>query len=305
MSTVSLENENLRLEINPEVGASIAAFHAKLGSGWVGVMRDAPRPLPEKSSPYSSFTLAPYSNRIRGAKFLFEGKEYQLRPTNPEGNVVAGITIHGDVRNRPWKVEQTEDRLVCRFSSGDFEDINWPWPFVMRQIYRLDGPALQMGLELTNASDSEMPAGFGIHPYFTRTLPGSGDGVLQFRARGYYVPDETLIPSEGMKPIPAELDFSRPRALGEQHVDTVFGGWDGMATLSWPDSGVQMTLEADPIFSHFVVFTAPDRTLALEPVSNATDGFNLMARGVRGTGVRILEPGGSLMGTIQISIEGL
>jgi len=305
MPTVSLENTHLRLEINPEVGASPLAFEANLGESWVPIMRPTPRPLPEKSSPYSSYTLAPYSNRIRQAKFVFEGQEYSLQPHKPEGNVVAGITIHGDVRNRPWRVEKTDQRLIGYFDSRDFADINWPWPFKMRQIYRLEGSALLMGLELTNTSDNEMPAGFGIHPYFMRTLPGSRDGILQFAAKGYYLPDETLIPTEGMKPIPAELDFSRPRSPGSQHIDTVFGGWEGKATLSWPGSNLQMILEADPVFSHFVVFTAPDGTLALEPVSNATDGFNLMAKGIRGTGVRILEPGGSLRGTIRIAIESV
>ena len=305
MSTLSLENPHLRLEINPEVGASPAAFEANWHGEWVPVMRPTPRPLPEKSSPYSSFTLAPYSNRIRGARFEFAGREYQLHPNKPEGNVVAGITIHGDVRNRPWQAERAGDTLICRFDSSEFPDSNWPWPFNMVQTYRLDGNTLVTQLELTNASDEEMPAGFGIHPYFMRTLPGSGDAMLQFRAKGYYLPDETLIPTEGMKPVPPKLDFSRPRSPGDQHIDTVFGGWEGTATLECPDSDLRMTIAADPIFSHFVVFTAPDGTLALEPVSNATDGFNLMAKGVRGTGVRILEPGGGLSGTIKMTIEGV
>lgn len=306
MPIETLENAQLRLEINPEVGASPAAFEAKRGGERLPILRPTPRPLPEKSSPYSSFTLIPYSNRIRGARFVFQGREYQLVANKPEGNVVAGITIHGDVRNRPWQVEKPEETtLVCHFDSAEFPDSNWPWPYTVRKTYRLDGNTLETRLELTNASDEEMPAGFGIHPYFVRRLPGSGDAFLQFRAKGYYIPDETLIPTEGMQPVPPELDFSTPRSPGDQHIDTVFGSWDGTASLSWPGSSVRMILEADPIFSHLVVFTAPDRTLALEPVSNATDGFNLMARGVRGTGVRILEPGGSLTGTIKMTIEEL
>jgi len=306
MATKILENAHLRLEINPEVGASPAAFEAKRGGTWLPILRPTPRPLPEKSSPYSSFTLAPYSNRIRGARFSFQGREYLLKANPPEGNVVAGITIHGDVRNRPWQVErETPDTLVARFDSARFPDSNWPWAYRVEVTYRLEQNTLETHLELINASSEEMPAGFGIHPYFMRALAGSEDARLQFQAKGYYIPDETLIPTEGMQPIPPELDFRLPRSPGHQHIDTVFGGWGGTARLEWPGSGVHLHLEADPVFSHFVVFTAPDGTLALEPVSNATDGFNLMAKGVRGTGVRILEPGGSLAGSIRMTIAGL
>ncbi|MCV4607452.1 hypothetical protein OFB74_31605, partial [Escherichia coli] len=88
------------------------------------------------------------------------------------------------------------------------------------------------------------------------------------------------IPDGPMGAVPAELDFSRSRALGGQKGNGVYGGWDGRAVLEWPGSGVRMRLEADPVFAHLVVFTAPDGTLAVEPVTNATDGFNLMAQGV-------------------------
>jgi aldose 1-epimerase len=297
----TLESGLLRLEVNPEVGASVAAFEARLGGGWVPVMRPTPRPLPDKSSPYSSFTLAPYSNRIRGARFGFAGREYRLRPNTPEGNAQ-----HGDVRNRPWQVEQPNpDTLLCSFESGWFEDVNWPWAFRLLKTYRLEGNLLDTVLELTNASDGPMPAGFGLHPYFVWRLPGSQDVELQFGAKGYYRTDEGLIPEGPMGAVPAELDFSRRRALGDQKVNGVYGGWDGQAVLEWPGSGVRLRLEADPVFSHLVVFTAPDGTLAVEPVTNATDGFNLMAKGVEGHGVVVLGPGESLKGRVRLRLEGL
>ncbi|MER3444037.1 MAG: aldose 1-epimerase [Meiothermus sp.] len=296
----ALESSLLRLEVNPEVGASVAAFEARLRGEWVPVIRPTPRPLPQRSSPYSSFTLAPYSNRIRGARFRFAGREYRLEPNTPEGNAQ-----HGDVRNRSWQVEKPDPgTLVCSFESGWFEDVNWPWAFTLLKTYRLEGNTFDTVLELTNASDEPMPAGFGLHPYFVWRLPGSRDVELQFSAKGYYRTDASLIPDGPMGAVPAELDFSRPRALGEQKVNGVYGGWDGRARLEWPGSGVRMRLEADPVFAHLVVFTAPDGTLAVEPVTNATDGFNLMAQGVEGHGVMVLGPGERLRGRVRLRLEG-
>jgi hypothetical protein len=40
----------------------------------------------------------------------------------------------------------------------------------------------------------------------------------------------------------------------------------------------------------------------VEPVSNANDGFNRMARGVVGHGVAVLEPGRRLSGRILIGL---
>jgi aldose 1-epimerase len=62
-------------------------------------------------------------------------------------------------------------------------------------------------------------------------------------------------------------------------------------------------MTCDVIFSHLVVFTAPDGSLAVEPVTHATDGFNLMARGVEGTGVKVLEPGEMVAGTVTLSVR--
>ena len=45
-------------------------------------------------------------------------------------------------------------------------------------------------------------------------------------------------------------------------------------------------------------------SLALEPVSHATDAFNLAARGVAGVDMRTLAPGQSLAGTMRVSLGG-
>ena len=44
------------------------------------------------------------------------------------------------------------------------------------------------------------------------------------------------------------------------------------------------------------------RFFALEPVSHANDGFNLLAAGVPDSGVRVLEPGETLAGTVRLAI---
>ena len=295
-----IENAFWQLEIAPDIGASVVNLRALVNHHFEPIMRPTPPDALSKhsSSALSSFILAPFSNRIRGAKFAFNGCEHQLNVTTLDGN-----TQHGDVRNRAWTVVKHDaETLEGWFDSRSVSDFNFLWPITANVVYELEGNALEVRLEMRNVSPEPMPAGFGLHPYFVRKLANSSDVVLGFHADGVYQTDASLMPTEAMQPVPADLDFSSPRAVGAQELNHGFG-WDGRASLEYPNAGVRVVIEADPIFSHVVAFTSPDGTLAIEPVTNATDGFNLMAQGVPGTGVVILEPGAVMTGTVRFKLE--
>ncbi len=298
-----LENDALKLIIAPDLGASPVAFQMRLNDVWHDIMR----PTSERnlkrgpSAAFSSYTLAPYSNRVRDNLFRFQGREYRLRPNWPDGQ-----TIHGDVRDRPFQITRPDAQtLECHYDSRPVQDKNFPFDYTLTTTYTLENQTLETRFELTNVSPEPMPAGFGIHPYFARYLNGSTDDpILEFHAHGVYDVDERVIPSTAARAITPDLDFSSPKSAHLLPIDRVYNGWDGRSSLTWPGSGVKMLIEADPVFGHFVVFNGdPDGTLALEPVTNATDGFNLMDQGVRDAGVVILEPGETLSGRIWIKLE--
>ncbi len=298
-----LENEFWKLEIAPNLGASIKSLSAKQGSSLEAVMRVTPdAALAENSaSPFSSFTLAPFSNRIRDAKFVFENQEYQLKAT-----AKGGSTQHGDVRNRAWSVTRGENSLECSIDSRDVADFNFPFPIRMKVIYALKDNIFETQLELENVGQQKMLAGFGLHPYFVRKLLGSNDVQLQFDAAGLYETDASFIPTTGMKPIPKNFDFSKARFIGDTAINHVFGGWNGAALLEYDmgDTSKTLKLEASEVFSHLCVYASPDGTLAVEPISHCTDGFNLLAGGVENTGVKVLEPGEKLAGWVRLRFQG-
>lgn len=296
-----LESGELRLEVAPSVGAGAVGLWARAGGGWQALSRETPAGAVEagNSSALASFVLAPYSNRIRNARFAFGGREHRLVPNTPEGNAQ-----HGDVRRRPWRVLQRDPQgLRCAIDSRDFADFNFPWPIAVEVEYRLHGNHQVTRLRLENAGTKPMPAGLGLHPYFRRRVAGaSEDLLLAFRAGGVYETGPDLIPAAGAVPVPPELDFAHARPVTGLSLNHVYAGWDGRATLSWPGAGLALELQADPVFSHVVAFTAPDGSVAVEPVTNATDGFNLMARGIEGSGVRVLEPGEALEGEVRLTL---
>jgi aldose 1-epimerase len=304
MPLITIENDFWKLIVSPEFGASPFALEHQINGDWVPIMRPSHAGALEagKSTDFSSYTLAPYSNRIKAGTFGFRGQTHQLRPNWHDGQ-----TIHGDVHGEAWHVtQQDSSTLDCEIDSGQISNLNFPFPYRVRCQYKLEGANFITTLEMTNTGNEVMPAGFGIHPYFQRRIPGSGgDCTLEFAATGWYRASDPKdpIPEAAAGPIPSDKNFSQARAIHDQFIDGVYNGFAGVVRLSWPGSGYAMKLEADPIFSHFVVFTAPDGTLALEPVSNATDGFNLHARGVSNVGVRELEPGETMTGSITLRLE--
>ena len=293
---MELNNGNLRLRLDPEIGGSIVDFSAKLEDRWIPIMRRSEEPL-SKSSNASSFVLIPYSNRLRDGRFSFGGKTYQLR--NAEKHA-----IHGDVRDRPLRVlEGSEDRVVLEFRSDEVSDLNFPFPFSAKMIYSLEGFELSCRIELVNVGTESMPAGCGFHPYFNRRLPGStGEVELQIKVSGVY-PGETPLPEGPAIPIAPQQDFSTQRPL-DVVLDHCFVGWDRQAVIEWPGSGVKARIQAEQGMEHVILFSPEgQKFFALEPVTNANNGFNLLAQGDRNCGVVVLKPGEALKPGLTILIE--
>ena len=65
-----------------------------------------------------------------------------------------------------------------------------------------------------------------------------------------------------------------------------------------------MTAYSD--FGHVVIWSpAGENFFCVEPVTNATDAFNLASRGIAGTGIKTLEPDESLTETMTLTVSDL
>lgn len=302
MPLASIEDGRLRASFLPEAGASLVSLEARIAGTWTPVLRPTQDDAvaSRNSSAFASFALVPWSNRVRDARFEFEGREIRLRPNTPDGHA-----IHGDVRKRPWnRVAADPSRpgeVAFAFESSDFADVNFPFRFASRLACRLHEGALEMHLSVTNRGSARMPAGLGFHPYFRRSIAPGEEPRLSFGATGVY---RDLLPREAAGPIGPGFDFSRERAFGTDVFDHCFAGWSGSTRIEWPTSGVSATVSATEPFRHLVLYVpAGEPFFAVEPVSNANDGFNLLARGVADSGVRVLAPGETLEGTVRIAIS--
>ncbi|MBY0113148.1 MAG: aldose 1-epimerase [Phycisphaerales bacterium] len=298
---ITLANDTLRLGIDPNLGAGIADFSTKGPTGFFFPLIRRAAPGETNASLLGSFFMAPWVNRIRGARFVFRGKEHQLRPTTADG-----LAQHGDVRKRVWRVlEQSGDRVSLEFDSRSVTDSNWPWAYVCRATYALTKDTMTIELSVTNTDTSAFPAGCGHHPYFARRLWNDSDVIeLQAGVGGKY-PLAGGCASGPAASDPLSSHFAAMRPLPPQALDAVFAGFDGAATLRWPSSGVSLRIEASKELSHLLVFAPHDKGalsfIAVEPQSQVNDAFNLAKSlghepGDPGdpTGTVVLEPGATL-----------
>lgn len=296
MTACELASERLRLRVEPAVGGSLLDLSLRSPEGWLPLLRRAPEPL-RRSSDAASFVMAPWSNRVRDGRFFFERREHRLR--HPEKHA-----IHGDVRDRPWAVRaQGAAELRLALDAGALPDLNFPFPFAAEQRLALRAARFEQELRLLNTGSTRMPAGGGFHPYFLHALGDAKEEArLETRLGGVY-PGETPLPSGPPRRLPPELDHGRLRPVA-RGLDHCFSEWSGRALLEWPASGVRARIEANPPLRHLVLYTPPDQPFfALEPVSHAIDGFNLLAAGQPGTGVAVLEPGAALVLGWSLEIE--
>ncbi len=318
MPLIQLTAERLRLSINRTVGASIADFSIQGPAKYAYPLMRRAAPDEANPSAHGSFFMAPWCNRLAGGKLRFDGHDHTLRCNGSDGSA-----MHGDVRDRPFALlDRTPNTARFEFDSrapaagggpAQAAAVNFPWPFVVRARYELHADGLTIDLSVQNAGDKPMPAGCGHHPYFMRRLWSERD-VLQVHCpvRGRF-PLTKGIPTGPAQPDDLTRRLATSRAAPDELIDTVFDGFGGTATLLWPGSCVRLDMTCSSNLGHLVFYTpvsdgpaaAPLPFIAVEPVSQVNNGFNLLAEGKTDTGTVVLAPGETLETTMRLNVTAV
>jgi aldose 1-epimerase len=299
-------NGHWRVGLLPENGGCVAFGQARIGDTWVDVLRPTPPDRLGERWDTASFPLVPWSNRVRHGTLPWNDEAYQLRRWGTDD-----FAMHGTAVEFPWEViERGTDHATLEFDARGYYGVNFPWDFVTRAEFMLDGARFGWRLSIENVDDETFPAGLGHHPYFVRTLT-TGDGAafdsgaqLQVNCERAY----TLI--DGMAdgpagPIPNSYDFRAMRPLGPDFVDTCQTARSSpiAATIEYPGA-LTVDLFADDLLSHLVVYLpVGEPFFAVEPVTNANDAFTLHALGVSGVGVFPVEPGERVSTGFSLSLR--
>ena len=287
---VTLTHGPYELVTAPGFGARIVSFR----KGTRDILRPTPDNVIAKPKVYefAGFPLMPYSGPLFGPGFTYAGTAHVLdRNVSEEPSAT-----HGDAWISPFAIaDQTESMALFEL---DYMPEARGFPFQWRGSVRfeLSDQGLSIALRVTSRDHRPMPAGIGFHPYF----PKPQGTRLMFDAVGVWPADAPENVTQACGPLADGLSFRDGPDVSEMVVDRLYEGWDGRAVLTYPD-GFSTIVTADGSLDKMQIYSAWHYPyVCVEPVSNANDGFNRMACGVPSHGLRILEPGRSIDGTIRI-----
>jgi aldose 1-epimerase len=245
--------------------------------------------------------LVPWPNRIRDGRYSFGGVTQQLALSEPARHNAS----HGLARYVPWvlvnkEMDAVSNRVRVHPQPG------WPGTLEATITHQLNEAGLTVTVEATNVGSTELPFGYGAHPYLTVGESTVDEVALTVPAASYLeVDEERLLPLKVSPVAGTAYDLREGRVLGSMSLDTAMtdlardsdGRWrvrlqlrDHYAEL-WGDEMMQWTQ----------VFTGgPNRdwSIAVEPMTCAPDAFN---PGPTHGDLKVLAPGEGFVGQWGIS----
>lgn len=179
----------------------------------------------QKGNPYMGCIVGRYANRIANAKFVLDGKTYQLAANNN------GNSLHGGIKGFDkviWTAQpQGDSRLLLDYTSKDGEE-GYPGTLKVQVVYTLT-PANELKIEYTAQTDKPTVVNLTNHSYFN--LSGGSDSTilghqLMLDADRYTAVDATLIPTGELPTVKGTaMDFTKPVTIGTD-IAKVAGGYD-------------------------------------------------------------------------------
>jgi len=176
-------------------------------------------------------TVGRFANRIAGAKFSLNGKEYALEKNDGEN------TLHGGkmgFQKRLWDSESYEDKngVFVRFElkSPDGEE-GFPGNLWATVCYGLT-KSNEIVVDYQAKVDAPCPVNLTNHAYFNLAGEGSGADVLSTELKLYcsscFEVDKTLIPTGKILPVKnTPFDFTNRKPIGRDIAAlTQTGGYD-------------------------------------------------------------------------------
>jgi aldose 1-epimerase len=215
-----LQYRATRLTVDPTRGGAIREFT------WRGQDFLRPTPADAGDDPFemACFPMVPFVNRVARGRFTFGGRAVQLERNWSDDP----HPLHGQGWRSPWSVvAASKSGATLRFEGGGNE---WPWRYCAQPGFQLVEDGLLVELSVENLSAAPMPVMLGLHPYF----PDAAYAQLEATLPRVWLTDAEVLPlSEAQTP--PEWRFEPVRAVHAVALDHSFAGWDGIASLSWPD----------------------------------------------------------------------
>lgn len=172
---------------------------------------------PYPASPFFGALVGRYANRIGGAKFTLDGKEYPLEKNNGANSLHGGS--HG-FDKVVWTAREIPTGLELTYLSKDGEE-GYPGNLKATVVYTLTDKN-ELEVDYSATTDKPTVVNLTNHSYFNLKGAGQGDilgHILTLNADQYTPVDAGLIPTGELRSVAGTpFDFRKPTAIGA-HID--------------------------------------------------------------------------------------
>jgi len=276
-----------------ETGATVLSWQAPRANGELVELLDGYASAAElaEQDGYRNAVLVPWSNRLRGGRYSFDGVEHALA-TDGNGEALHGLLTVARFARAQVSVRDSDlaVRLVASVAPGQYP--GYPYSLDVAVSYALgvgsEGES-RLGVEVTvtNTGETVAPVALGWHPYLR--LPGHAtidDLEIEVPARSRVLTDDAKLPLAGeaaLAGVAAPVRLSLAGTSLDQAFTDLVPDDDGVVAtvLRSPRTGESLTVEQDPFEARVVhLFTGdalhrdPRASLAVEPCGFMADAFN-------------------------------
>lgn len=272
---LSDKSVNARVEVVPERGGIVTAWRLQ---GQDLLYFDAERFAdPSLSIRGGIPILFPICGNLPNDLYVHQGKSYHLKQ-------------HGFARDLPWTVSDRNTingaSLALELQSNEQTLAAYPFEFLLRFVYTVNGNTLTLKQTFTNQSSEVMPFSTGLHPYFLTTAKETLSfqvGATQWRNQM----DQTLHPFNGT------FDMEVPE------IDAAFFPVNrSQASLVSDRHNYKITLTNSDIYKGIVFWTVEGKDYCcLEPWSAPRNALNTKDHLI------YLEPGESCQAKVELSVS--
>lgn len=210
-TTLTLSNAHLRVGVASGMYGGIVQMDWNDRGIWTPVFRQPKRPAPLQAP--SEPSCRPLI-RITDVAKVVEAQAVSA--------AIWSVGASNEALMDDWEVESTEERSL-RLRSEVAECCR------MVQTYELDGPTLEITIELRNNGCTPLRCGIDIGPALVR----DPDTRISAPAGGIWIAGETGN-APRLVPTPFAWQFGVTHSLPATKVDHAFSGWGGKALVEWP-----------------------------------------------------------------------
>jgi aldose 1-epimerase len=260
-SLLTLVAENGARACVTDLGATLVSLEVPDRTGALGhvVLGLASADAYLGAHPYFGSTVGRYANRIGGARFALDGREYRLAANDGANHLHGG---RAGFHRRAFAVEGARASgapvVEMHYASADGEE-GYPGRLEVCVRYALaargDATVLEVAFEAT--TDAPTVVNLANHAYFNLRDGGASDvlgHILHVPAERYLATDASGVPTgRSVSVAGTSLDFRTPRAIGLGICEALLaprGGYDHCYLLDGARDGEGMRLAARVAESH-------------------------------------------------------